>query len=416
MRFPVPTYACASFAVITVNAAVALALWGKLHLNALDASVGATTNLLAVVIARNEHFVNLLFTVFVNRAKKLPLGIRRRFANIYCCYGGIHSGCAIAALVWYLVFTIEITLPNMKSGIIIDPLVLMSWLSMSLLILIVFFALPCVRSLHHNWFECVHRYSAWTLLIILVAQLVLTSIKENPSHALADPRIWEAGLLILLVIYPWLHLRKRNVKSFRLSSHALLLNFDYSDVSFGQAVRISDSPLRETHAFAVIPNIRSTVQNMSDEEAKLWHVDKKGFSVIISRAGDWTSRMIDHPPTRLWTRGVPQYGVLRVVSLFQPCIVMATGSGIGPCLSIFVQQPGHSTVIDTLLRVDPLAIIHDTKASGRPDLVEIATDLWESDNFEAVVFISNKETGAAVKTAIHQHRWIVGYADMSLHE
>ncbi|KAF4648953.1 hypothetical protein FOL47_002608, partial [Perkinsus chesapeaki] len=184
---------------------------------------------------------------------------------------------------------------------------------------------------------------------MVIVQLLLTSIESASQqgrsplilYLLADARLWEACVLVMFVIYPWLHLRKRNVLSHRLSSHALVLNFDYSDVSFGQAIRISDSPLRETHAFAVIPNIRSTVDNMSHEEAKLWHVDEKGFSVVISRAGDWTGRMIDNPPKHIWTRGVPQYGALRVTSLFKPCIVMATGSGIAPCLSIFVQLPEH---------------------------------------------------------------------------
>ncbi|EER04065.1 hypothetical protein Pmar_PMAR026110, partial [Perkinsus marinus ATCC 50983] len=71
---------------------------------------------------------------------------------------------------------------------------------------------------------------------------------------LCDARIWEAAIITGLVLFPWLHLRKRKIEAVKLSSHALVLNFDFQNVSFGQAIRITDSPLRETHAFAVVPN------------------------------------------------------------------------------------------------------------------------------------------------------------------
>ncbi len=33
--------------------------------------------------------------------------------------------------------------------------------------------------------------------------------------------------------------------------------------------------------------------------------DAVGYRLLISRAGDWTSRFIDDPPSHLWVRGVP---------------------------------------------------------------------------------------------------------------
>ena len=65
---------------------------------------------------------------------------------------------------------------------------------------------------------------------------------------------------------------------------------------------------------------------------------KEGYSLVVSRAGDWTSKMIDEPPTQLWVRGVPCYGVLRITPLFRRVVFVATGSGIGPCAPCILEQ------------------------------------------------------------------------------
>ncbi|KAF4689334.1 hypothetical protein FOZ60_001747 [Perkinsus olseni] len=98
---------------------------------------------------------------------------------------------------------------------------------------------------------------------------------------------------------------------------------------------------------------------------------------------------------------------------------MATGSGIGPCLSLFIEQPSHpvkivwsarapletygSAIMATILRADPTAIIHDTQKLGRPDLVQVARNLWESGSFEAVVFISNMEATREVTQGLEEN-------------
>jgi hypothetical protein len=73
-----------------------------------------------------------------------------------------------------------------------------------------------------------------------------------------------------------------------LSCHAVRLYFDWGNPLAGTTVRLSSQPLMEWHAFATIakPN-------------------EKGFSVIASNAGDWTSRQIKNTPTKIWVRGVP---------------------------------------------------------------------------------------------------------------
>ena len=58
---------------------------------------------------------------------------------------------------------------------------------------------------------------------------------------------------------------------------------------------------------------------------------KKAFSVVVSRAGDWTIKMISNPPTEIWKRGIPTYGVMHIAKMFNRIVLVATGSGIGPC-------------------------------------------------------------------------------------
>jgi NAD(P)H-flavin reductase len=89
----------------------------------------------------------------------------------------------------------------------------------------------------------------------------------------------------------------------------------------GHFVRISESPLMEWHGFACIPVPK-----------------EKGFSLVVSKAGDWTSDKIANPRSKLWVRGVPCYGVLRITPLFRRVVFVATGSGIGPCAPCIFEQ------------------------------------------------------------------------------
>jgi hypothetical protein len=129
----------------------------------------------------------------------------------------------------------------------------------------------------------------------------------------------------------------------------------------GTAIRITHSPLKEWHAFATIPE-----------------PERDEFSLIVSRAGDWTSNIIQNPPTKLWVRGLPTNGVLRIAPMFRRMILVATGSGIGPCANtIFegripvrllwtspnVRETFGNEFVDQILRFAPDAIIYGMGSS-----------------------------------------------------
>jgi len=132
----------------------------------------------------------------------------------------------------------------------------------------------------------------------------------------------------------------------------------------------------------------------------------QGTRWSFSRAGDWTAKIIDNPPKKLWVKGVPAWGVLRISTLFNPVVIVATVSGIGPCLGLFngfpnlpcrvlwsaktPEQTYGKGIVDTVRQTDRNAIIIDTsKSSVRPDMVEEARKLYKESNAEAVVIISN---------------------------
>lgn len=97
------------------------------------------------------------------------------------------------------------------------------------------------------------------------------------------------------------------------------------------------------------------------------------YSVIISRAGDWTSRMIENPPKEIWVRGVPTCGVMRIAPMFRRLVLVATGSGIAPIaphvlarqmpirllwVSMTVRETFGDELVDALLEAEPGAVLY----------------------------------------------------------
>ena len=151
---------------------------------------------------------------------------------------------------------------------------------------------------------------------------------------------------------------------------------------------LAERPLRDWHGFATITN-----------------ADGRGFSLVVSNAGDFTKRTINRAPTHIWVRGIPTCGVLRIAPLFRSVVLVATGSGIGPCLAVILAKkvpcrilwtaPNHEQtfgkdLVDSVLQTDPHAVIHNTRTMGKPDMPRMAWKLYKESGAEAVCVISNK--------------------------
>ena len=139
-----------------------------------------------------------------------------------------------------------------------------------------------------------------------------------------------------------------------------------------------------------------------------------GFSLVVSNAGDWTKRQIGRAPAKLWVRGVLACGVLRIVPLFKRIVLVATGSGIGPCLPVLIakkvpmrvfwstpnpEETFGTEIIDSVRYTDPRAVIWNTRKQGKPDMmkeawklvVESGTTDYGVYNVEAVCVIANQK-------------------------
>ena len=131
-----------------------------------------------------------------------------------------------------------------------------------------------------------------------------------------------------------------------------------------------------------------------------------GGSLIVSSAGDRTKDTVEAPRTHYWVKGIPKPGVLGMSLIFKRVVVVTTGSGIGPCLSILASEHRRSEcrvlwsspspaaifgdeIVGCVTRVDPMARIIDTRTDGRPDMVAETYRLYKESNAEAVFVTSN---------------------------
>ncbi|GLB38322.1 putative adenylate-forming reductase, a natural product biosynthesis enzyme that resembles non-ribosomal peptide synthetases, yet serves to modify one substrate, rather than to condense two or more building blocks [Lyophyllum shimeji] len=374
-------------------------------------------NLFVAVLMRQDYVVDAFFTVFTAVPSSWPMAIRSVCARVYHI-GGLHSGCAVSGVLWLVLFTVQATIEMVQHKKTSTATVGVTYAILTLLIGILTLAYPSVRARYHDSFEVSHRYMGWTATALVWAQTVLlTNDYRTAGQTLGQALISSAPFWLLLVmtgslILPWLRLRKVPVRAEVLSPHAVRLYFDYVTPKTGSFVRLSTSPWTEWHGFATVPE-----------------PGMKGFSLIVSKAGDWTADQIAHPPTHLWVRGIPTFGVMRIVPLFRRIIVVATGSGIGPCTAAILEQripmrllwtaPNvretfGDKLVDSILTAAPDAVIYNTRQRGKPDMVKLTYRMVKEFDAEAVCIISNRKLTEKVVYGMGPFR--IQYSPMLLPE
>ena len=248
----------------------------------------------------------------------------------------------------------------------------------------------------HDRFEATHRFLGWAVLALVWVSTVLSAV-DHPAgghaHALLTaPTVWLLLAVTTSVAIPWLQMRRVAITVQRPSSHAALVGFDHGVTAFEGSVRsISHNPLMGWHTFATIPAPGRIPGR---------------YRMVVSRAGDWTSRFIDNPPSHVWVRGIPTAGMATVRTLFTKVVYVTTGSGIGPTLAQLMagDVPAHlvwatrsprttygDALVNEILAVEPDAIIWNTDEHGKPDMVELAYAAYRASGAEAVICIANKK-------------------------
>ena len=363
----------------------------------VDISTAASANMLVAILIRQDYIINTLFRLCWLVPFRIPLRIRRSLAKMYE-YGGLHSGAAVCSVLWFSLLSAILTWEFMTIRIA-DPLIMMcTFTVVGILWAMLITAYPRIRAWRHNTFENVHRFGGWAVLGLFWPELYLFTRAlghqagpASPGAVLTKlPAFWLLMASCFHVALPWMRLRRLKIQPERLGVgvHAIRLHLS-EKVKNCVVYRIADSPLTEWHSFACIPEPNGN-----------------GGSLIVSNAGDWTRKAINNPKPHYYTRGVPTVGVLCMAQLFQKVIVVTTGSGIGPCLGTMMNipatkcrvlwsapEPRHTfgdEICDRVLEIDSSAVVIDTHAVGRKDLVSLAYRLYMEEEAEAVFCVSNK--------------------------
>ncbi|KAF9258908.1 hypothetical protein L218DRAFT_1004435 [Marasmius fiardii PR-910] len=355
-----------------------------------------TANLFTSILMRQDYVINAFFAVFCHYIPlSWPLLIRQLCSRVYHL-GGIHSGCGVTGTIWLMLFAGKATLAKTRghTPVSIATLVIM-YSILLLLVLMCLLAYPTFRRKFHNSFERVHRFMGWTAAGLLWAlSILVTNDYKQPGQSLAyalkiSPSFWLTVILTASIILPWLRLRKVPVRCEVLSDHALRIFFDYDPNAVpGSFMRISQSPLMEWHSFATIRT-----------------PGKPGYSMIVSQAGDWTTKLIQNPPEKLWVRGIPVCGVVHIVPMFRRVLLVATGSGIAPLIPHLLDQKTEmrflwtspnvlktfgAKLVNEVMAKAPDSVVYDTGIHGRPDMVKLTNRIVDEYKPEAVVIISNE--------------------------
>lgn len=384
------------FSIVFVGNTIAMVVFlakSKGQPNTAHLASATAANVLVTVLIRQDSVVNALYAVCCCTPHSFPLRFRRLVAKVYE-FGGVHSGSGICGTLWFIFYVAFTTRDALNGGPEQTGVLIVAYILLGLLMSICLLAMPHLRMRSHNTFEAVHRYAGW-LAVGLFWVLVLLNVRVQ-SHlpgsdtytmlVIRTPSFWMLLVITFCIILPWLRLRKVDVVTEKTSNHAIMMHFRYRSVGKVQGIRITNSPLKEWHPFATIPGPGKT------------------FSIIVSDAGDWTKKQITEPPSRYWVRGLPVTGVLRMALVFKRVVIVTTGSGIGPTLSMLHAHPHPArilwstpnpeqtygkNILEAVGQADPEALIINTRATGRPDMVALAYHLYLESKAEAVFVLSN---------------------------
>ncbi|PIA27313.1 hypothetical protein AQUCO_08100038v1 [Aquilegia coerulea] len=361
------------------------------------ATLFSIANILGLVLCRSEALLRVIFWLAVKVLGRswVPLPLKTATTSFLQCLGGVHSGCGVSSVIW-LVYSLVLTLKdkdNTSSAIIAVASSILSLLCLSSLA-----AFPLVRHLHHNIFERTHRFAGWTSLVLVWVFIFLTLSYDPISKSYDNLRFsvlmkaqefWFTLAITIVIILPWITVRRVPVKVTAPSGHASIIKFE-GGVKAGILGRISPSPLSEWHAFGIISD------------------GKNDHMMLAGAVGDFTKSLVANPPTHLWVRQVHFAGLPYLTNMYDRVLLVATGSGICVFLSFLLQpcsaevcllwvakgiEQNFGTEIKKAVSGFPTdkVIVHDTAISGRPNVSQMSIDAAKKWGAQVVIVTSNPE-------------------------
>jgi hypothetical protein len=302
----------------------------------------------------------------------------------------------VASLVWLVVAMLQST----SNGAVDRPWLVPFFCGSLLLLLSVMciMSLPPVRDRSHDLFEFAHRFLGWSCLLLLWGYALLSinwsAAADSGLLALTarNVTLWLTAAISVLIVAPWLTVRRVRVEA-RVQSPSIV------EITFpghshpGMFGRVSRGLLADWHAFAVV----------SGETIRGSHM------MVISGVGDFTRRLIAMPPKTLYTRTLRFPGLPYCVPMYQRSVIIATGAGMAPYLSLLPSLPrGQHRLIWVgrsfrecfgdrlyeLARNWTDLVLVDTAVSGRPDMTALAAEHYRGFGAD-VVFVGSNPEGTA---------------------
>lgn len=373
--------------------------WGK-----INAPSAAITNILITLCIRSEALLRMLHWAEVQlfRWRWIPLFIKHCVVSMQLNIGGIHSGCAVSSLIW-IVYVVVLSFIGTFPGTRQAAVITLSMLILFLISAACVGAIPRLRNAHHEAFENMHRYSGWTALAVLWAFVIVGNAYEPDSrsyHIAAafwkKYQLWVTIGATILIVLPWLGVRKVPVQVETPGKGVVLLHFE-GGIGWGLLGRISRKPLWEWHAFGISSEGRQSGKHM----------------MIIAILGGFTKSLAEDKPSHIYVRKFKFAGVGYLTCLYSRVVMVATGSGLGPMLSLYLQSRFDDAVLIWVGRglqenygSQVWSLVHDAVAADRlitvdtlkqdkPDIVSLACNAaWDID--AQAVFINSNPKGAEI--------------------
>ncbi|KEP49362.1 membrane protein [Rhizoctonia solani 123E] len=347
-------------------------------------------NLTITVLVRNELLLAGLYWAF----SKIPF--RRFYAHrMLHSIGGLHVGCAFGTFIWIMFYTVEVwRSASFDSPLAIGLLVTATILPLGIIIIIIF-ALRPLRERFHNIWEYTHRYVGWTVVADLVVHLGLKAATlDTPKQLFYTSLPYLTLACLLSIFYIWFTVRHAKI-SIQANRNVAVVTFPGAPtMRSGTFARISRDG-SQWHAFSVA----------------MTNFEQREFSLIIGRAGDWTTGLINDAlgsqgPERIYIRGVCPPGFMYMHHAYKKVVTVCTGAGIAPALPhieqhtsdimlIWIAKNHRKTYGETVWNAVTSnlpanqVILHDTGLSGRPDIGSLIERAAKAHGAEAVFVVSN---------------------------
>ncbi|XP_027338148.1 adenylate-forming reductase 03009-like [Abrus precatorius] len=316
-------------------------------------------NILALTLCRSEAFLRVVFWLAVKTIGNswVPLFLKTATTSFLQSIGGIHSGCGVSSIAW-LVYALVLTLKDRHNT---SPEII----GVSSAIL----GLLCLSCL------------LWAFIMLTISYDPKTKSYSNKlgSSLVKSQEFWLTVTITILIIMPWLTVRRVAVKVSTASGHASIIKFE-GGIKAGILGRISPSPLSEWHAFGIISD------------------GKKEHMMLAGAVGDFTKSLVSNPPTHLWVRQVHFAGLPYLVNMYERVLLVATGSGICVFLSFLLQPCKEIKEIVSGYPKEKV-IIHDTALLGRPNVSELSVNAAKNWGAQVMIVTSNPEGSRDVVNA-----------------